>query len=179
MKKDIIGILKSGGVGVMPTDTIYGIVGAALSKKAVLRIYKLRKRSLKKPMIILIASLLELKRFGILLDKTVRKQLEEFWPGRVSIILPCGLKKFRYLHRGTNTLAFRLPAKKDLRNFLRKTGPLVAPSANFEGKPPARALREAKRYFGNRVDFYIDAGRLNGSPSSLVKFEEGKTIFLR
>ncbi len=47
-------ILKSGGIGVIPTDTIYGLVGSALNKKAVRRIYQLRQRNPKKPLIILI-----------------------------------------------------------------------------------------------------------------------------
>ncbi|MEK7522400.1 MAG: Sua5/YciO/YrdC/YwlC family protein [Patescibacteria group bacterium] len=50
-------ILKNGGIGVIPTDTIYGIVGSALNKKTVERIYKLRRRNLKKPMIVLIGSI--------------------------------------------------------------------------------------------------------------------------
>lgn len=163
----------------MPTDTIYGVVGSALSKKAVLRIYKLRRRNPKKPMIILIGAFKDLSRFGIRLDKEIKRKLNGFWPGRVSVILPCRLKKYAYLHRGTRTLAFRLPAKRDLRELLKFTGPLVAPSANIEGKRPARTIGEARKYFGGSVDFYIDAGKLDRAPSSLVKIEKSGIISLR
>jgi L-threonylcarbamoyladenylate synthase len=161
-------ILERGGVGVLPTDTIYGIVGSALKPKTVERIYRLRRRNRKKPMIILIGSIDDLKRFGVNHDSKTKEILNRFWPGKVSIILPCPSKKFAYLHRGAKTLAFRLPAKRSLREFLRKTGPLVAPSANPEGKPPAKTIREAKKYFGKKVDFYLDIGRLAGKPSKLV-----------
>ena len=177
--KEINRILVENGVGVMPTDTIYGVVGSAFSKKAVARIYTLRRRNRRKPMIILISSLRDLERFHIRLHAKIRKALEKFWPGKVSIILPCGAKKFVYLHRGTKTLAVRLPAKKSLRELLRHTGPLVAPSANPEGRPPARTIKEARRYFGDRVDFYLDVGRLSSRPSSLIKLEKGKIIILR
>lgn len=160
--------LKRGGVGILPTDTIYGLVGSALSKKAVARIYKLRKRNLKKPMIILIGSLRDLSIFGIRINRATKNLLKKFWPGKVSIILSCWSKKFSYLHRGTKSLAFRLPAKKDLVKLLKKTGPLVAPSANPEGLPPVKTIKEAKKYFGNRVDFYIDAGKLVSLPSTLI-----------
>ena len=44
-QKEIIKILKNGGIGVIPTDTIYGLVGSAFSKIAVERIYKIKKFS--------------------------------------------------------------------------------------------------------------------------------------
>lgn len=175
----VIKILRRGGVGVLPTDTIYGIVGSALKIKIVERIYRLRKRNPRKPMIILIGSITDLRRFGVNVDSKTNKILKRFWPGKVSIILPCPSKKFAYLHRGAKTLAFRLPAKKSLRALLRKTGPLVAPSANPEGKPPAKTIREARRYFGDKVDFYIEGGRLTRKSSKLIKMVDGKSIILR
>ncbi len=172
-------MLQSGGVGVIPTDTIYGIVGSALDFETVARIYKLRKRNLKKPMIILIASVDGVSLFGIEPDVKTKRILKKLWPGKVSVILPCKLKEFEYLHRGTKQLAFRLPKLKWLRELLEETGPLVVPSANFEGEPPAKTIREAKKYFGNKIEFYIDAGRLESKPSTLVKIEKGKLKVLR
>jgi L-threonylcarbamoyladenylate synthase len=177
--KDEAQILSNGGVGVLPTDTIYGIVGSALNPRTVARIYKLRRRNLKKPMIILIGSLGDLRLFGITPDRATLKILKKFWPGNVSIILPCKIKRFLYLHRGTKALAFRLPKPIWLCQLLQKTGPLVAPSANWEGKLPARTIGEAKKYFGKEVDFYVDAGLMNSTPSMLIKIEKGKVIVLR
>jgi L-threonylcarbamoyladenylate synthase len=169
--KSIISILKSHGIGVMPTDTIYGLVGSAFSRRAVERIYKLRKRNRKKPMIILISSIGDLKLFGIKLTPRLRKFLGNVWPGPVSVILPCRINKFHYLHRGTNSLALRLPKSVWLRNILKQTGPLVAPSANIEGKKPAYTIAEAKKYFGSRADFYLDRGRLYAFPSILIEIK--------
>ncbi len=179
MKINVKKILLNGGVGILPTDTIYGIVGSALSKKAVARIYKLRKRNLKKPLIILINSLKDLDIFGIRLNVKIKILLKKFWPGKVSIILPCLDKKFYYLHRGTKSLAFRLPKKPDLIELLEETGPLVAPSANWEGFPPASTVKEAEKYFNGKVDFYIDAGKLTSKPSSLIKIKDDKIEILR
>lgn len=172
-------ILRQGGVGILPTDTLYGVVGSAFRKKAVLRIYRLRRRSPKKPMIILIHSLADLKKFGVVVNGQMSNVLQKFWPGKVSVVLPCRSKKFAYLHQGTRTLAFRLPAKKSLRELLRYTGPLVAPSANIEGRPPAKTIRAARTYFGTRVDFYVNSGRLSGQPSTLVALHRGRLTVLR
>ncbi len=175
----VIKVLKSGGIGVLPTDTIYGLVGSALNKKTVARIYKLRRRNPKKPMIVLIGSISDLKKFEIPLFYNSSPLLSKFWPGKVSIVLPCPSLKFEYLHRETKTLAFRFPKPKKFRDFLRKTGPLIAPSANLEGQPPAKTITEAQKYFGAKIDFYVNAGKKNAKPSRLVKILDGKIIELR
>ncbi len=172
------------GIGILPTDTLYGVVGSAFSKKAVERIYKVRRRNPKKPCIILISSISDLQKFGIsdAFIHTNGLMLKKVWPGKVSIIFPLPKevqKKFEYLHRATKALAFRLPKKKSLITLLKKTGPLVAPSANPEGKKPAETIAEAKKYFGNKVDFYISGGKKTGKPSKLVSLVSGEPIILR
>jgi len=164
-------ILKNGGIGILPTDTIYGIVASALDEGAVLKVYELRKRNPEKPFIILISSYGDLDLFGVELSAPVKKVLDKIWPGKVSVILNCESEKFEYLHRGTKTLAFRFPDKKDLIELLKETGPLIAPSANFEGELPALTIKEAENYFGSKVDFYEDAGKLESLPSTLIKFD--------
>ena len=164
----------------MPTDTIYGMVASALDKKAVMKVYELRKRSPEKPFIILISSYGGLDLFGVRLSAKQKSVLEKIWPGKASVILDCDLEKFKYLHRGTKTLAFRFPDKNDLIGLLKETGPLIAPSANFEGEPPALTIKEAENYFGDKIDFYEDAGKLESLPSTLVKIDSaGKLEVLR
>lgn len=171
--------IKKGAVGILPTDTLYGIVGRAESKKVVKKIYFIKKRNLKKPLIILIGSFSDLKRFGIRLEEKTKIFLSQIWPGKVSVILPCESKKFAYLHCQTNSLAFRWPDKKNLVELIKKTGPLVAPSANPEGKPPAETIAEAKKYFKQAVDFYVAGGKLKGAPSTIVEIKKGKINLIR
>ena len=171
--------IRRGAVGVIPTDTIYGIVGSALYPKAVSRIDKLRNRDLTKPFIVIISSVGDLKSFGVRLNGRMSDILKRVWPGKVSVLLPVSDGKFSYLHRGTERIAFRLPAKKSLREFLKDSGPIVAPSANWSGEPPARNVREARRYFGDRVDFYLDKGDLESLPSTLVSLEGNRLRVLR
>ena len=179
MQSEIVKILKNGGVGILATDTIYGLVGSAISEKTVSRIYKLRKRNPQKPFIILIGSFEDLKLFGIKIDKFSRKILDKIWPNSISVVLPCANRKFFYLHRGTNSLAFRFPGQKNLIKFLEQTGPLVVPSVNPEGMLPAENIRQAKKYFGEKVDFYVDKGTIKGLPSTLIEIKNKKISVLR
>ena len=176
---EVIEKIRNGGVGVLPTDTLYGIVGSALNEDAVELIYALRKRNSSKPMIILIASLNDLGFFDIPLEPVLLEKVKTFWPGKVSIILDCTKKEFHYLHRGGNSLAFRLPEDEWLRELLKQTGPLVAPSANFEGEKEAKDIDQAREYFGESVDFYVDFGVLESDPSTIVRIKEGKLEVVR
>lgn len=181
MLKDAVEILKQGGVGVMATDTIYGLVGSALNKKAVLRIRKLKKRNDGKPFIILISDIDNLAVFGVEADKSLKILLEKIWRKQVSVVLSCPNmdKSLSYLKPKNKTLAFRCPNDKWLKNLLRSVGPLIAPSANPEGMPPAQTIEQAKKYFNGKVDFYCDKGRIEGIPSTLISFVNGKVKVLR
>lgn len=160
-------LLKDGAVGVIPTDTIYGVCASAFNKNSVEKVYELRKRNPKKPVIVLIENINDLKKFGVKISGNQKKFLSGVWPGKVSVILKCSLKKFDYLYRGTKTIAFRMPKNKELIKILKISGPLIAPSANFEGKTPAKNIKEAKKYFGDKV-FYLNRRNLASKPSKLI-----------
>ena len=164
----------------MPTDTLYGIVGKALDPSIVERIYSARKRNPTKPCIILIGDIKDLKNFSISLSSAQEKFLKEHWPAPISVILDCKNPSLEYLHRGTETLAFRMPSPESLRLLLLQTGPLIAPSANTEGLSPAKNIEEAKKYFGEQVDFYLDGGNIIGKASKVLRLlENGEAEIIR
>jgi L-threonylcarbamoyladenylate synthase len=175
----LIDSLKKGDLAVLPTDTLYGIHTSALNQKSVENVYKIRGRAPKKPFIIIIGSIDQIKLFGIKIDEPTQKIMNDFWPGKLSIVLPCPNSKYEYLHRGANTLAFRLPDKKDLVDLLLKTGPLVSTSVNPEGLQPAKNIEEAKKYFGGKIPNYINQGKIDSLPSTVIKIEKGKIKILR
>lgn len=174
----LISILKKGGVGLLRTDTIYGICARAQDKKAVRRIYKLKKRTKEKRAIVLISKIDDLKKLGIQISLPTKKILRKIWPSRISISFQCPLKKFAYLCGGKKSFAIRMPAKKSLRELIEKTGPLIAPSANWQNSQPASNIKEAQKYFKDKVDFYVDEGKVkNLIPSTIIEIA-GKKIFI-
>lgn len=176
---EIVEQILNGGIGILPTDTVYGIVGSAFESDAVERIYQTKKRDHRKPLIVLIGHIDDVERFGVVLNASLRLQLSTYWPGPYSIILPTIDEQFEYLHRGTDAIAFRLPENDDLLQLISETGPLVAPSANPEGHPPATSIPEARLYFGDEVDFYLDNGVLDGKPSTLLRYNDGEFAIVR
>lgn len=187
--ENIVKVVASGGVVVMPTDTIYGMLCSALDTVAVNKVYDIRHRTGEKPCIILIADISELKKFNIEISSIQDEVLNKYWMSEgstaigsrpVSIVLDCHEEKFEYLHRGTNTLAFRLPHGECLRDLLLKTGPLIAPSANIEKFPQSESVEDAKAYFGDKVDLYVDAGPVVNRASKVVRLHpDGTETVLR
>lgn len=167
--------LKKGAVGVIPTDTVYGVVCSALQPQGLERLYAIKKRRPDKAYIVLISVVDDIAQFTTL-SPQARKLLTQFWPGPVSVVLPTKDAALEYLHRGNESIAFRLPADPSLQALLKVSGPLAAPSANPEGLPPAKTITEAYAYFKDDVDFYVDGGPLHNSPSTLIALGENGTV---
>lgn len=172
----LVSELQAGAVGILRTDTLYGIVARAEDEAAVERVYAIRGRDREKACIVLVASVDDL--FDEPHDE-VKAFVKSHWPGPFSIALDSPSAP-RYLRFHDGTIAYRIPEDEDLRMLLKMTGPLIAPSANPQGEMPAKSIDEAQDYFGGMVDFYADSGIVNNaSPSQLWKMIDGKMTRLR
>ena len=170
-------MLQEGAVGILRTDTLYGVVARADTEVAVERVYDLKDRDNRKSPIVLIASIDQLWDTP---PEVAQSVLQNAWPGPVSVILPSSEAPV-WIRRDNGSVAYRLPADEALQNLLRQTGPLIAPSANPEGQTPAMTVTEAQGYFGDAVDFYVDGGTVkDAAASQLIKvYEDGHTERLR
>ena len=164
-----IELLKQGGVGVMPTDTVYGLVARASDPKAVARLYSLKERD-HKPGTVIAASTDQLIALGV--PKSHIDKVKKWWPNPLSVETPLE-SNLNYLHQDTGRQGFRVVADEGVRRILEQTGPLVTSSANHPGKPGSVTIQEAMDYFDDRVDFYVDGGNLTGrAPSTIIKITD-------
>lgn len=174
---NVADLLRQGAAGVVRTDTLYGVVGLANNRLAFEKVYKAKRRSHIRPSIVLISSLTQMFDQPPVLAEPF---LNEVWPGKTSVILP-SVKAPEWVQCGTGTVSYRLVEAGELADLITAVGPLVAPSANPEGLPPASTLQQAIEYFGESVDFYVDGGEvINDEPSKIYRFDEnGKPERLR
>lgn len=156
--------LQGGAVGIIPTDTVYGIVCSAHDPVAIRRLYTAKDRK-HKPGTIIAASVDQLVELGI--PHRYLKPVEQYWPNPLSIVVPVGFQH-EELHLGKMSLALRLPKLESLRALLQETGPLLTSSANLPGQPVATTIQQAKDYFGDTVDFYVDGGDLSDHHASTI-----------
>lgn len=147
-------VLANGGIAVVRTDTIYGIIGRASKRKAVEKIYEVKSRDPSKQCIVLIPGSGTIREHSATIAKFSTPDQSP-----TSVIVPV-IDQHDWLTRGGSTLAYRVVRDEFLKKIVQAVGPVIAPSANPEGLPPARTIEEAKAYFGDAVDIYIDGGEV-------------------
>lgn len=172
----VVKLLMSGAVGFMPSDTIYGLSCRALDEVAVERLRSLKGKASSAPLIVLIANIEMLDLLSI--DKSQAVAADGYWPGPLSLEFAAPDSP-AWLHRGTGHFAIRLPKSAALTDLIEQTGPLVSTSANLHGGRPAISRAEAERTFGHKLDFYVDAGRLDNPPSTLAVIKNGRLKVVR
>lgn len=169
----LVSMLQQGAVGIIPTDTIYGLAASAVHKQAVAQLYALKSRD-HKPGTIIAANTQQLVALGLSPADIAR--VEKLWPNPISIVLPAPTT-LNYLDQEVGSLAVRIPKNPAVQALLEQTGPLVTSSANHPGEAPAGTVGAAQAYFGETVAFYAEGGDLSGRPAStVVRLEADGTL---
>jgi len=171
LKKDnieeIANILKGGELVCSPTDTLFGILGNALSEETVRKLYLIKKRDKNKPLIVLFDSVESMEKYGIVIPERFKEGLKKLYPAPITTILPLDNKSpFRKIFK-RNDIAVRVPDDPFLRKLIEETFPLFAPSANPQGMEPAKSCKECRGYFENLINYCIEGKSLE-LPSTIV-----------
>lgn len=153
-------VLRKGGVGVIPTETVYGLAGNALDPHAVRRIFDLKGRPRQNPLIVHLAeldhveSVAEMPRVPWL-----RPLLLAFWPGPLSVVLPKRSIVPDITSGGLDTVAVRVPNHPLALELLRQLDfPLAAPSANLYGELSPTSVGQLSPTIASGADFVLDGG---------------------
>ncbi len=173
----LIKMLNAGAIGVIPTDTVYGLVAKASKRTAIERMYKVKERP-SQPGTTIGASIHQFKAMGF--PYASLAAANHHWPASLSVVIDA-TDVAQYLKADRQSLPVRIPDSLPLLNMLEKTGPLMTTSANHPGEPTATTIRAAMAYFGDQVDFYVDAGDLGErTPSTIIGFDDsGEVVVYR
>jgi len=143
-------VLRNGGLVAAPTETVYGLGANLFNKKAVERVYKVKKRPKDKPLTIHISDIGTVKEMADGISPITQKLINKFWPGPLTIIL--------YSKDGKK-VGFRMPSGKIIRSLLEKSGvPIVMPSANISGNRPPKSARDVIDDLDSDIDMILDGG---------------------
>lgn len=168
-------ILASGGVVAVPTETVYGLAASISHPEAIQKIFLLKGRPPNNPLITHLASPKQASGFVRSFPKDFDRLAEAFWPGPLTLVVPVIEESLSPMIRaGLPTAAFRVPNHPMARELIRRTGPLVMPSANISGKPSSTRAEHVESDFGK--DFpVIDGGcSEKGIESTILICEEGR-----
>lgn len=155
--------ILDGKIFIYPTDTIYGIGCNALDKKAVKKIWDIKKRDGDKPLSIIAPSFDWIKKHCIV-DFDIKKYL----PGPYTLILKKKDPSFLKHVSKTDSLGVRIPACKFSEKVKKAGVPFITTSVNLSGEPFAVKIKDVVKEIKNKVDRIIDNGELNGKPSTLI-----------
>lgn len=177
----IIEVLRSDGVLAYPTETFYGLGVLAFSRKAVEKIYALKRRDRGKPISIIVADMAMAEKVADSIPSAAKKLAKEFWPGPLTVVLKAKPVFPADVPGPGGSIAMRVPGVAWLRSLVRRLGsPLTATSANVSGAGEISDPREIIRLFRDKVDLIIDGGLTPGGlPSTIVDLTSGRLRVLR
>lgn len=177
-----IEILRDGGVVIFPTDTAFGIGCRIDDEKAVERLFKIRKRPLNQAAPVLVSSLEMAARYVKKISNDVQKELiKKYWPGALTIILPCKLDKVPSPVRGGGkNLGIRIPDHKITLSIIEGVGvPILGPSANFSGEPTPYEFNSLNPELIRKVDYVVHGKTQTGKVSTVIDVSKKPWRILR
>lgn len=177
--KQCADIIKSGGVVVFPTETVYGVGADAFNDKAVKDIYFAKKRPPKKPLLCHCGSIRQAEQIAYLNDDA-RRLIEAFTPGPLSVIVKKKSSISDTVTSNGDTVGLRFPSNKIFLRLSEYAGcPIAATSANISGNISAKNGDEVIKELFGRVDAIIDAGDTEYGLESTIVSLVGKAKIIR
>jgi L-threonylcarbamoyladenylate synthase len=174
-------IIRDGGLVAMPTETVYGLAGNALSAASIARIYAAKGRPSHNPLIAHVADAVQAQSLSAEWPMMARELAARFWPGPLTLVVRRKAMVPSELSAGLDTFGVRVPDHPVALALIRAAGvPLAAPSANkFTEVSPVNAAQVA-RGLGDAVDLILDAGHTRvGIESTVVDVSGGRAVMLR
>lgn len=152
-------IIKEGGLVAFPTETVYGLGADALNPEAVGKVYAAKGRPSDNPMIVHISSKNDLSYLTFEITDDIRKLMDDFWPGPLTMVVPAAPVVPRVTTGGLDTVAVRMPSDPVAAALITSSEtPIAAPSANLSGRPSPTSARHVIDDLDGRIDAIIQGG---------------------
>lgn len=142
-----------------PTETVYGLGADALNPEAVGKVYAAKGRPSDNPMIVHISSKNDLSHLTFEITDDIRKLMDAFWPGPLTMVVPAAPVVPRVTTGGLDTVAVRMPSDPVAAALITSSEtPIAAPSANLSGRPSPTSARHVIDDLDGRIDAIIQGG---------------------
>lgn len=162
-------IIKTGGIIIFPTRTLYGIGVDALNTDAVDRVFAVKHRSAAKPVSVLVGSKSAVSALAEEIPSSAEKLMEKFWPGRITIVFKARAQVPLNLTAGTGKIGIRVPEHPvAVKLFQFLDVPVTGTSANLSGNQGAYRVTDLPSDMICQMDLILDAGPLRGGIGSTV-----------
>ena len=175
----LVNILNNSGIAVIPTDTVYGLVGDATNENVIKKIFLIKQRENSKPLLILISNFDMLKKYVKNISSLELGIINKFWPGPLTIIFQNKKNLSDVLTANKSEIAIRMPNDERLLDLINKLDkPIIATSANIAHKKTITSIDLLEDKIKNNVDYIYDGGFLEDNPSTIIKVIDNKVIIV-
>lgn len=162
-------ILRRGGLVAFPTDTVYGLGAVVWEEASVDRIYQAKARPPEKAIPVLLASPDQVALLAGEVPQAIQAYARRFWPGPLTLVIPCGAHVPEIVTAGSRTVAVRVPDHPAaLRLFTLVGQPLAVTSANLSGNTNPLTAQQVMEQLASRIDAVVDGGACPGGVPSTV-----------
>ncbi len=176
---DLEKILETGGAVILPTETVYGLFAKALDEQAVEHVYALKRRPRDKAMNLNVGDFETILTYSKDQPPYLKKLCDQYLPGPLTIILKANDSVPAWINSGLSTIGFRLPNHPKTLELIKKTGPLIGPSANISGQESGKVFLQIQQQFSEMVSGFEDDNALTGLDSTILDLSGEKARILR
>jgi len=170
--------LKAGNLIVYPTDTLYALGADIFNDGSVTKVFTVKKRPFSNPLSVAVADFEAISKIAYT-NEFVKQVVERFLPGSLTIILRKKESVSRLVTGGLDNIAVRIPDNKIALKLLSAFGPLIVTSANVHGKKTPYVIKDIMMQFTTDILVYLDDGRLDAKPSTIVDLTLEKPRIVR
>jgi len=170
--------LKAGNLIVYPTDTLYALGADIFNDGSVTKVFTVKKRPFSNPLSVAVADFEAISKIAYT-NEFVKQVVERFLPGSLTIILRKKESVSRLVTGGLDNIAVRIPDNKIALKLLSAFGPLTVTSANVHGKKTPYVIKDIMMQFTTDILVYLDDGRLDAKPSTIVDLTLEKPRIVR
>lgn len=165
-------VIRAGGIVSIPTETYYGLAVNPFNEQALKRLFKIKQRPPKKPVLVLVDDKIRLYDLISEFPISYQKLCNTFWPGPLTLIFPALPHLNPLLTGDTSTIGVRVSSCRTATELCRAVDlPITATSANISGKTPASTAAEVMASLGSEIDMVIDGGRCEAKGASTIVAE--------
>ncbi|KAA0234141.1 MAG: putative threonylcarbamoyl-AMP synthase [Acidimicrobiales bacterium] len=173
-----VDVLASGGVVVIPTDTVYGLVARLHDQDAIDKVFELKRRADRRPMAVLVGSMKQALALCEADDRCMRV-MRSFWPGPLTLVLPRSPSLDADLGGSGDSVGVRWPRSRFVTELATRVGPIVASSANLSGTETPTGAGGVIEMLQGRLDLVVDGGELGRRASTVADVSTGELVVLR
>lgn len=176
----LVSVINNGEIAVVPTDTVYGIIGDATNVDVIHKVYEVKKRDYSKPLILMVSSLDMLSKYVNGIDKLEKELIKKYWPGKLTILFKKNENVSDLITSGSDLVGIRYPNNRDLIDLMEKLNkPLISTSCNISSKNVITSCDMLEEEISKCVSYIYDGGTLSDTSSTIVKVCNSKIEIIR